>query len=124
MHDSAGAGVATYIACAEAGADAVDTATDSLSGVTSQPSVGATLASLQGSGHEPGLDVDHIRAIDSYWAQVRLLYSPFEAGITGPDPGMCPFRQVQSHVEAVFKTLQCISPYLNALSLRRCLNGG
>ena len=85
-HDSAGTGVATYIACANAGADAVDTATDSLSGMTSQPSVGATLASLQGTGLEPGLDIDHIRAIDTYWAQLRLLYSPFEAGLTGPDP--------------------------------------
>lgn len=85
-HDSAGTGVATYVACAEAGADAVDTATDSMSGMTSQPSVGATLASLQGSGFEPGLNVDHVRAIDSYWSQLRLLYSPFEAGLTGPDP--------------------------------------
>ena len=85
-HDSAGTGVATYVACAEAGADAVDTATDSMSGMTSQPSVGALLASLEGSGLEPGLNRDHIRAIDSYWAQLRLLYSPFEAGLTGPDP--------------------------------------
>ena len=85
-HDSAGTGVATYVACAEAGADAVDTATDSMSGMTSQPSVGALLASLEGSGFEPGLNRDHVRAIDSYWAQLRLLYSPFEAGLTGPDP--------------------------------------
>ncbi|KAG8525483.1 uncharacterized protein KY384_009127 [Bacidia gigantensis] len=85
-HDSAGTGVATYVACANAGADAVDTATDSMSGMTSQPSVGATLASLQGSGLEPGLDINQVRAIDSYWAQLRLLYSPFEAGLTGPDP--------------------------------------
>ena len=86
-HDSAGTGVATYVACANAGADAVDTATDSMSGMTSQPSVGALLASLEGTGLEPGLNDDHIRAIDSYWAQLRLLYSPFEAGLTGPDPG-------------------------------------
>ena len=85
-HDSAGTGVATYVACAMAGADAVDTATDSLSGMTSQPSVGALLASLEGSGLEPGLNGDHVRAIDTYWAQLRLLYSPFEAGLTGPDP--------------------------------------
>ena len=85
-HDSAGTGVATYVACAEAGADAVDTATDSMSGMTSQPSVGALLASLEGSGLEPGLNRDHVRAIDTYWAQLRLLYSPFEAGLTGPDP--------------------------------------
>lgn len=86
-HDSAGTGVATYVACANAGADAVDTATDSMSGMTSQPSVGALIASLEGTENEVGLNIDHIRAIDTYWAQLRLLYSPFEAGLTGPDPG-------------------------------------
>ncbi|RDW67835.1 hypothetical protein BP6252_09231 [Coleophoma cylindrospora] len=85
-HDSAGTGVASMVACANAGADAVDTATDSLSGMTSQPSVGAVLASLEGSDLDPGLDVHHVRAIDTYWSQLRLLYSPFEAGLTGPDP--------------------------------------
>ena len=85
-HDSAAMGVATYVACARAGADAVDTATDALSGMTSQPSIGALLASLEGSEFEPAIDVDQVRAIDSYWSQLRLLYSPFEAGLTGPDP--------------------------------------
>ncbi|KAG9230442.1 putative pyruvate carboxylase [Amylocarpus encephaloides] len=85
-HDSAGTGVASMVACANAGADVVDTATDSMSGMTSQPSVGAVLASLEGSDLDPGLNVHHVRAIDTYWAQLRLLYSPFEAGLTGPDP--------------------------------------
>ncbi|CZT03394.1 PYC2 Pyruvate carboxylase 2 [Rhynchosporium graminicola] len=85
-HDSAGTGVASMVACANAGADAVDTATDSLSGMTSQPSVGAVLASLEGSEQDPGLNVHHVRAIDTYWAQLRLLYSPFEAHLNGPDP--------------------------------------
>ena len=85
-HDSAGTGVASMIACAEAGADAVDAATDSLSGMTSQPSIGALVSSLQGTEYDPKLDSSHVRALDSYWAQLRLLYSPFEAGLTGPDP--------------------------------------
>ncbi|EMC91496.1 hypothetical protein BAUCODRAFT_28589 [Baudoinia panamericana UAMH 10762] len=85
-HDSAGTGVASMVACAQAGADAVDAATDSMSGMTSQPSLGAIVASLEGSEHDPGLDAHHLRQIDGYWAQVRLLYSPFEAGLTGPDP--------------------------------------
>lgn len=85
-HDSAGTGVASMVACAQAGADAVDTATDSLSGMTSQPSVGAVLSSLEGSVHDPQLNIHHVRAIDTYWAQLRLLYSPFEAGLHGPDP--------------------------------------
>lgn len=85
-HDSAGTGVASMVACIEAGADVVDAATDSMSGTTSQPSVGAILASLDGSEYDPKLNMHNIRAIDSYWAQLRLLYSPFEAHLTGPDP--------------------------------------
>ncbi|OAL06600.1 pyruvate carboxylase [Phaeosphaeriaceae sp. SRC1lsM3a] len=85
-HDSAGTGVASMVACAEAGADAVDAAIDSMSGMTSQPSLGAILASLEGTDFDSGLDVHMIRNLDAYWAQLRLLYSPFEAGLTGPDP--------------------------------------
>ncbi|PSN60385.1 pyruvate carboxylase [Corynespora cassiicola Philippines] len=85
-HDSAGTGVASMVACAQAGADAVDAAIDSMSGMTSQPSVGAILASLEGTDQDPGLDAHMIRNLDAYWAQLRLLYSPFEAGLTGPDP--------------------------------------
>lgn len=85
-HDSAGTGVASMVACAQAGADAVDAATDSMSGMTSQPSIGALVASLEGSEYDPGLNAHQLRMIDHYWAQLRLLYSPFEAGLTGPDP--------------------------------------
>lgn len=85
-HDSAGTGVASMVACAEAGADAVDACSDAMSGCTAQPSIGAILASLEGTDYDPGLKVSNVRALDSYWAQLRLLYSPFEAGLTGPDP--------------------------------------
>lgn len=85
-HDSAGTGVASMVACAMAGADAVDAATDSLSGMTSQPSINAILASLEGTDKDPGLNAHHVRALDTYWSQLRLLYSPFEAHLTGPDP--------------------------------------
>lgn len=53
-HDTSGAGVASMIACAEAGADVVDVAVDSMSGMTSQPSMGAVVASLQGSDIDTG----------------------------------------------------------------------
>ncbi|KAM7217384.1 pyruvate carboxylase [Rhypophila decipiens] len=85
-HDSAGTGVASMVACAMAGADAVDAATDSLSGMTSQPSINAILASLDGTDKDTGLNPAHVRALDTYWSQLRLLYSPFEAHLTGPDP--------------------------------------
>ncbi|KAJ3493862.1 hypothetical protein NLG97_g4464 [Lecanicillium saksenae] len=57
-----------------------------LSGMTSQPSINAIMASLEGTGLEPGLDAHQVRALDTYWSQLRLLYSPFEAHLAGPDP--------------------------------------
>jgi len=53
--------------------------------MTSQPSIGSFLASMEGTGLETGINVDHIRSIDEYWAQMRLLYSCFEAELKGPD---------------------------------------
>ena len=49
-HDTAGTGVASMLAAAAAGADAVDAAVDSMSGMTSQPAMGALVAALANSG--------------------------------------------------------------------------
>lgn len=84
-HDSAGTGVASMDAAAKAGADVVDAASNAMSGMTSQPSISALLASFEGEV-EHGLDVDLVRELDNYWAQMRLLYSCFEADLKGPDP--------------------------------------
>lgn len=53
-HDTAGAGVASMLACAEAGADIVDVAVDSMSGMTSQPSMGAMVACTKGTALDTG----------------------------------------------------------------------
>jgi pyruvate carboxylase len=53
-HDTSGAGVASMLAAAEAGADVVDVAVDSMSGMTSQPSMGAIVASLKGTPLDTG----------------------------------------------------------------------
>lgn len=53
-HDTSGAGVAAMLAAAHAGADVVDVAVDSMSGMTSQPSMGAIIASLQGTELDTG----------------------------------------------------------------------
>lgn len=53
-HDTAGAGVAAMLACAESGADIVDVAVDSMAGMTSQPSMGAIVACAKGTKHDTG----------------------------------------------------------------------
>ena len=55
-HDTAGTGVATQLACVEAGADIVDCCMDSMSGATSQPSLGALVNALKGTDQDTGID--------------------------------------------------------------------
>ncbi|KAG0683263.1 pyruvate carboxylase [Pichia californica] len=84
-HDSAGTGVSTYTACALSGADVVDCAINSMSGLTSQPSMSAFINALDGELNT-GIEESFARELDSYWAEMRLLYSCFEADLKGPDP--------------------------------------
>lgn len=81
-HDTAGTGVANYLAAAEAGCDIVDVAVDSMSGMTSQPSMGAVVAALLNTPQNTGIDLDSVFKYSSYWEQTRLLYSPFECTTT------------------------------------------
>ncbi|XP_046664228.1 pyruvate carboxylase, mitochondrial [Homalodisca vitripennis] len=81
-HDTSGAGVASMLACAHAGADVVDVAVDSMSGMTSQPSMGAMVASLQGTPADTGLDLKNVSAYSAYWEQTRQMYAPFECTTT------------------------------------------
>ncbi|XP_011334874.1 pyruvate carboxylase, mitochondrial isoform X2 [Ooceraea biroi] len=81
-HDTAGAGVASMLACARSGADVVDVAVDSMSGMTSQPSMGAVVASLQGTDLDTKLELPDISEYSAYWEQTRTLYAPFECTTT------------------------------------------
>jgi pyruvate carboxylase len=57
-------------AAAEAGADIVDVAIDAMSGLTSQPSLGAMVANLAGSRLDTGLDPSMVGPLNSYWETV------------------------------------------------------
>ncbi|XP_026741919.1 pyruvate carboxylase, mitochondrial-like [Trichoplusia ni] len=78
-HDTSGAGVAAMLACAEAGADVVDVAADSMSGFTSQPSMGALVTKLQGTKFDINIPFQTVSEYSAYWEQARTLYGPFEA---------------------------------------------
>lgn len=81
-HDTAGAGVASMLACAQSGADVVDVAVDSMSGMTSQPSMGAIVAALQDTPLDTNLELSDISEYSAYWEQTRTLYAPFECTTT------------------------------------------
>lgn len=70
-HDTPGSGVASMLAAAEAGADVVDGAIDAMSGLTSQPSMGAIAANLRGTDLDTGLDATMLNSLNTVSAVRR-----------------------------------------------------
>src|SRR6056297_1801797 len=83
-HDTAGIACGTILAAAEMGVDAVDCAMDSLSGNTSQATIGTIVEALKGTERDTGLDIGAIREISNYWEAVRAFYAAFESGMQSP----------------------------------------
>lgn len=83
-HDTAGGQLATLLAAARAGADAVDVAAAPMAGTTSQPSMSALVAALAHTERDTGLSLSAIGDLEPYWESVRRAYAPFESGLAGP----------------------------------------
>ncbi|RJQ68743.1 pyruvate carboxylase [Pseudonocardiaceae bacterium YIM PH 21723] len=83
-HDTPGGQLASYLAGIQAGADAVDGASASLSGTTSQPPLSAIIAATDFTERASGLNLDAVCDLEPYWEAVRRVYKPFEAGLPAP----------------------------------------
>ena len=83
-HDTAGGQLATLLAAARAGADAVDVASAPMAGTTSQPSASALVAALAHTDRDTGLSLQAVSDLEPYWEAVRHVYKPFESGLAGP----------------------------------------
>ncbi len=83
-HDTPGGQLATLLAAADAGVDAVDAACASMAGTTSQPALSALVATTDHGPRETGLDLAAVNALEPYWEATRRLYAPFEAGLPSP----------------------------------------
>jgi len=83
-HDTAGGQLATLLAAARAGVDAVDAASAPMAGTTSQPPLSALVAGLANTPRDTGLSLDAVGDLEPYWEAVRKVYAPFESGLPGP----------------------------------------
>jgi pyruvate carboxylase len=83
-HDTPGGQLATLLAAVEAGVDAVDAATASMAGTTSQPPLSALVAALAHTPHDTGLSLRAAQDLEPYWEAVRRVHRPFESGLPGP----------------------------------------
>ncbi len=87
-HDTAGTGVASMLACAEADADIVDLALPAMAGLTSQPTMAAVVEAVRGTERDTSIDPDAIQQLNAYWEVARGYYAPFETGLTGYAPDL------------------------------------
>jgi len=83
-HDTPGGQLATLLAAIDAGVDAVDAATASMSGTTSQPALSALVATTDHSARATGLDLRAVCDLEPYWEATRRVYAPFESGLPSP----------------------------------------
>lgn len=78
-HDTTGNGVATILMAADAGVDIVDTAFNSMAGLTSQPGLNSIVAALQNTSRDTEIEPRDIQMISDYWSAVRPVYKHFES---------------------------------------------
>ncbi len=78
-HDTSGASAASVLAAAEAGVDAADAAIDPMSGLTSQPNLGAIVEALRHTERDTGLPREPLDQAAQYWETVRTYYAGFES---------------------------------------------
>lgn len=83
-HDTTGNQVATTLMAAEAGVDIADLAISSMSSLTSQPSMNAVVAALEGQERDTGLSMMDLQKLTDYWADVRERYVDFESDLKTP----------------------------------------
>ncbi len=83
-HDTAGGQLGTLLAAIDAGVDAVDAATATMAGTTSQPALSALVSATDHSARETGLDLAAVCVLEPYWEATRRVYAPFESGLESP----------------------------------------
>ena len=84
-HDSTGNGVSTVLMAAEAGVDIVDLAIESMSSMTSQPSMNAVVEALRGSKRDTGLDFEELDELSRYYGRIRKVYEQFGSDMKAPN---------------------------------------
>ncbi len=80
-HDTSGNGVSTILMAAEQGVDIVDTAFNSMSGLTSQPALNSVVAALENTKRDPKICLEGLQKLSDYWFDVRKMYEPFESDL-------------------------------------------
>jgi pyruvate carboxylase len=80
-HSTSSVSLATCFEMARHNCDIIDCCTASMADGTSQPSMNAFVAMMQGASNDTGINYLDLESYDVYWARVRDMYEPFESGM-------------------------------------------
>ncbi|KAJ8599301.1 hypothetical protein CTAYLR_008844 [Chrysophaeum taylorii] len=80
-HATSSVSLAVAMEMARCGCDIIDFAVASMADLTSQPSLNAFCAAMDGLPRSPGISYMSLEPLDMYWMRVREMYSPFETGM-------------------------------------------
>ena len=69
-HNTTGTGDMTYLMAIQAGVDIVDTALSPMANGTAQPATEALVATLQGTEHDTGIDLNHLSTIAAHFRKI------------------------------------------------------
>ncbi len=83
-HDTSGNGEATVLMAIEAGADIVDLAMSSMSGLTSQPSLNSIVAALKHTDKASSINLEKAQEVANYFEKIRKYYVCCETGLNAP----------------------------------------
>ena len=84
-HATTGMAEMALLKAIEAGVDSVDTAISSMSATYGHPATEALVATLAGTAHDTGLDINKLENIAAYFREVRKKYHAFEGQLKGYD---------------------------------------
>lgn len=80
-HSTSSGSIAVCMEMARLNCDIIDLCTASMADGTSQPSLNAFVAMMEGADNDPGVNFLTLEPYDMYWSRVRDMYSPFESGM-------------------------------------------
>ncbi|MFH7827688.1 sodium-extruding oxaloacetate decarboxylase subunit alpha [Kluyvera chengduensis] len=84
-HATTGMAEMALLKAIEAGIDGVDTAVSSMSATYGHPATEALVATLAGTEHDTGLNINKLESIAAYFREVRKKYHTFEGQLKGYD---------------------------------------
>lgn len=80
-HATSSGSIATCMEMARCNCDVIDFCTASMADGTSQPSLNAFVAMMEGASNDTNINYLKLEPYDMYWSRVRDMYSPFESGM-------------------------------------------